>query len=558
MEQPRSERNLWPFFAAIAVTVIILAALRWSLAHPYGIHWDEADYLNSIRGDLQRLQHGMLVKLAGRILKSWGRPPAYRLLALPFLAPFGYHTTLARLSSLACFGLSSWFTYLAACRIASRAAGAYAVLIFALAPEAIAASIFFSTDAPLYLATSAMLYFLFVCWSDASDRSYAWIGLGLAVSLGCLSKATFLLIAIPVLAFALVASYRQHRGLSQIWKACIVALFVAGPWWLLNIKTAMSYAVFARNTVRNSLGSPSIATWARWLDSVAQCLLGHGVSILVCLIAITCVVKTVIRKESILNPAQRTALCACVFAGVPLVLVQLSGTNHLLRYITPSIIPLAIAIGVLADQTGWTRSAGMLISGILFAAQLGMIVYPVVFPNDHVVDLGFANGALPWRVMPRFDQWDWEPLQKLGQSCGLETPKISFLGYGRPFGPPQMEYPWVADATSTSRTDLKVPEPVWLWRYEDGAIDWQKVMALTDQSDMVLTAPGYMGEPRFKEDIDNEHNNEFADRLSHDPLFQVPVHLKMGRFAPVDVQVFLKRTLGCQPGKLARFGSDGP
>jgi len=182
----------------------------------------------------------------------------------------------------------------------------------------------------------------------------------------------------------------------------------------------------------------------------------------------------------------------------------------------------------------------------------------VVFPNKYVVDLGFANGALPWRVMPRFDQWDWEPLRNISQNCGLETPKISLLGYGRPFGPPQIEYPWVAYATSTSRIKLEIPEPVWLWHYENGPIDWQKVMGLAEQSDMVLTAPGYIGEARIKEDIDNEHNVEFADRLSHDPLFQTPVHLQMGRFAPVDVLVFVKRTLDCRPAKDHQFGSDGP
>src|SRR5271165_4451989 len=112
MKESASERGIWPYFAAATLVVIILAAIRWSLAHPYGIHWDEAQYLNLVRADLQRLQHGMLVKLAGGILKTWARPPAYRLLALPFLVPFGFHTTMARLSSLTCFGLSLWFTYL--------------------------------------------------------------------------------------------------------------------------------------------------------------------------------------------------------------------------------------------------------------------------------------------------------------------------------------------------------------------------------------------------------------------------------------------------------------
>jgi 4-amino-4-deoxy-L-arabinose transferase-like glycosyltransferase len=185
MKQLRSERSFWPSFAAVVVIVIIIAAIRWSLAHPYGIHWDEALYMNEAWIDAQRLHYGMILKLGGRILLTgWGRPPAYRLLADPFLALFGLHTTTARLVSLACFALSSWFVYLAGCRVGSRAAGGFAVLVFCLSPEIVSASIFFSTDAPLYLAVSAMLYFLFASWGDQPESSSNWIGLGLAVGLG--------------------------------------------------------------------------------------------------------------------------------------------------------------------------------------------------------------------------------------------------------------------------------------------------------------------------------------------------------------------------------------
>jgi 4-amino-4-deoxy-L-arabinose transferase-like glycosyltransferase len=177
--QLRSKEGFWLSFAVVAVAVIILAGFRWSLDHPYGIHWDEALYINEVQIDTQRMQHGMLLKLAGRILvKSWGRPPAYRILAVPFLALLGFHTTIARLVTLGCFGLSDWFIYLSARRIGSRAAGAFAALLFSLSPIVVSASIWFSTEGPLYLATSAMLYYVFVCWTDRSEQRNTWIGLG--------------------------------------------------------------------------------------------------------------------------------------------------------------------------------------------------------------------------------------------------------------------------------------------------------------------------------------------------------------------------------------------
>ena len=93
--------------------------------------------------------------------------------------------------SLTCFGLSSWFVYLATRRIGNQVASALAVFIFALSPEVVSASIFFSTDAPLFLAASAMLYYLFVYWTDTAQRASTWIGLGLAIGLGFWSKTSF-------------------------------------------------------------------------------------------------------------------------------------------------------------------------------------------------------------------------------------------------------------------------------------------------------------------------------------------------------------------------------
>jgi 4-amino-4-deoxy-L-arabinose transferase-like glycosyltransferase len=554
MEQSRSEERFWLILAGVTVTVILIAAIRWSFAHPYGIHWDESGYINETLIDAQRLRSGLLLKLCGRILlKSGGRPPAYRLLADPVVALFGFHTTTARLVSLACFALSSWFIYLATSRIGSRIAGAFAVLVFCLSPEVISASIFFGTDAPLYLATSAMLCYLFKGWSNPSEHSRNWIGLGLAIGLGFLSKTSFFLIALPALAFWFVAGRWRKLG-DPGWalplKAGTLALLVAGPWWLLNIKGAVAYGKYARGFVRNSLGPPSIATWISWLNTVIQCLLGPGLSILIALVVIACLVRIAVRKEMILSPLQKSALGVCACAGVPIILAQLSGTNHLLRHISPAVIPLAITIGVLGDRTEWTRSwATITISGILFCAQLLMIVYPVVFPNTEPVDLGVVNGALPWRTMVRFDQWDWRAVREISKTCGTNSPQISYLGGGREFNPPAIEYPWAAAAASTRLSTFDFPNVTWLWRYEDGPLDWRKVMDSAAQSDLIITAPYYVGEVTTKEDRDNQHNSEFADQLSLDPRFQGPIRFQVGRFEPIELVVFLREALECHPGQ---------
>jgi 4-amino-4-deoxy-L-arabinose transferase-like glycosyltransferase len=542
--------RFWLIFAAIALAVLMAAALRWSFAHPYGVHWDEAEYFNDVQIDVHRLQSGMLLRFCGRLLlKTWGRPPAFRLLSDPVLALIGFHTFSARLVSLALFGFSVWFVYLAVKRIASQAAAALAALIFALSPEVVSASIFFGTDTSLYLATSAMLYFLIALWSEESAKPANWIGLGLALGLGFLAKTSFIVVALPVLAFWFVAARWGQRKLpspASQWKAGVLAFVVAGPWWIINARAAFAYGHYARTFVRNSLGTPSLVTGALWLNSAVQCLLGHGISVLIALLLIAIVVA-IIRGKQILDPLQKTVLGACACAGLPIICAQLSGTNHLLRHVSPAMIPLAITVGILFESVGWDRSRAMTaVASVLLCVQLGMLIAPVISPNTEPVELGFVNGALPWRTIVRFDQWDWTPVRAIADDCGLQDPKISYLGNGRAFNKPQIEYPWVVRSASVKGAAVDLPDPTWLWRYENGPIGWPGLMDTAEQSDIVLTAPHFVGEAAYGEDRDNRYNADFAARLSQDQRFREATVVKMGRFEPVELLVFVNKNLVCQ------------
>ena len=548
--QTTAEDRSWLLLTGLLLLSIVVAAVRWILDHPYGIHWDEALYFNNVLRDLHNLHSGSPRQL-GSILIGGDvrRPPANLLLALPFLTLFGFHTAIARFTTLACWGVSGWFTYLTTRRMSSPAAGALAVLIFCLSPEVISASIFFSTEGPLFVATSGMLYFVSSYWGDDAPRAGIWIGLGLAIGLGLLSKSSFLLMALPVLAVTIFLYLRRnHWGLpafSSFLKAGTVAFVVAAPWWLKNLGPALAYTKFAREQPRNSLGAPSLVTWAKWFFTVLVSLIGPGLSILIGIAAILAIRKILIKKEIRLDPVHRAALAACAAAVLPLVALQLSGTNHLLRYLCPALIPFAIGVGLLSDVTGWIRSrAALAASGTLAAAQLLLIVTPVAFPNRQPVDPGFYNGGYPWRIMVRFEQWDWKPLRDISQSCGLEKPKIAFLGMGRPLNPPQILYPWFLAGEFPSEKN-GFAEPLWLWRYEQGPLDWQEVMNSASRSDIVVTAPGFVGQATDRQNLDNQYNHQFAERLARDPHFRGPIHLPMGRFEPVDVLVFTISTLAC-------------
>ncbi|HVS88079.1 MAG TPA: glycosyltransferase family 39 protein [Candidatus Acidoferrum sp.] len=555
--QTRAEDRSWLLLTGLLLLPIIVAAVRWILDHPYGIHWDEALYFNNVLRDLHNLYSGSPRQL-GSILIGGDirRPPANLLLALPFLALFGFHTAIARLVTLACWGVSGWLTYLTTRRMSSPAAGALAVLIFCLSPEVMSASIFFSTEGPFFLATAAMLYFISFYWNDGVEHPRGWIGLGLAIGLGLLSKSSFILLALPVLAITMFLLIRRNHLSLSAWapflKGGAIAFVVAAPWWLKNLGPALNYTKFAREQPRNSLGDPSLVTWAKWFFTVVVSLIGPGLSILIGIVAVVAIRKIIIKKEISLGPVHRAALIACGCAVLPLMVLQLSGTNHLLRYLCPAVIPFAIVVGVLSDVSGWIRSrAAIVLSGTLAFAQILMFVAPVAFPNRQPVDPGFYNGGLPWRIMVRFEQWDWKLLRDISQSCGLEKPKIAFLGMGRPLNPPQILYPWfVAGASPSERNGYF--EPQWLWRYEQGPLDWQQVMSSAEQSDIVLTAPTFVGQATDRQNLDNQYNREFAARLAADPLFRGPIRLEMGRFEPVEVLVFVRKTLVCQSGSVGQ------
>ncbi len=542
-EPSRSEGRFWRWFTALSLILIFMAAVRWIFDHPYAVHADEAGYLNQVQLDVHRLRSGNLVRLAGRILLGdRNRPPAYRVLAIPILAVAGFHTAAARFVSLSLWGMSLCFIYLTARRIGGYMSDAVAVLFFVLSSEVVAASIVFGTEGPLFLATSATLYFLSAYWGYGSEHQRAWVGLGLAIGLGLLSKASFILMLLAVLVYTFFVGRRQlgRPGLTSLLKAGALASVIAGPWWLVNIRTALGFARSAVESPRNSLGKLGFHTWAKWSNTVAQGLLGYGLTVIMVLVAVRALRMIVVRREPMLNRAQRTALTACACMALPIVVVQAAGVNHLLRYLTPALIPLAIIVGVLAGQLGWTHRWQYITPlALCFALQLIMIVAPVAFPNTSPVDPGFVNGGLPWRVMARFDQWDWKPLRDISRSCGIDQPRISFLGNGREFTPSHIEYPWIVEGE-------RPPDVKWLWHYEEGPLDWQRVWSSVAERDFVLTAPGYIGQVSDSQDLDNQHNAELAEQLSRDSRFRQPIRLEMGRFEPVEVLLFLKRDLVCR------------
>ncbi len=356
-----------------------------------------------------------------------------------------------------------------------------------------------------------------------------------------LAKTSFVFVAAPLI----IASFiLNQRGLvafpNPLFLARAIGLGSALtlPWWVLNFRPAVNYASNVWHFERLSAGPPgSLHTLLTWLGLLAQSLLGPGV--LLVLIGILAVHVTTARPIRVhFDGTQKAIVWTCVAAALPLIVAIYLGYGDKQRLVSPSLLPIAVATGVLAVATGLVaRRSSRIAVATLFCLQTAAIVAPAVLaPNA-----GGSNApALRWllagptAVMQRAEQWNWDGLRDLCRARGLRNPSIAYLGNSRVLGAPNIRFAWVR-ASEQVRVTL-------LWHYEQGPIDWGATMTAVDSSDVVLVVPGLVGDPAWKEDLDNQHNAEFLRRMSQRAGFSKPTAITMGRLDPVQVYVFFRNT----------------
>jgi hypothetical protein len=174
------------------------------------------------------------------------------------------------------------------------------------------------------------------------------------------------------------------------------------------------------------------------------------------------------------------------------------------RHISPGYIALAMAACIAAG------AAGVLRSRLVWLAAAALLYVQLSFWTDEAIH-------------SRRDPWDWDALYRAVQH-EREPLTVVHLGNGTSFNTPFIRAPWV-------RRDKPLVHH-WLWRYEDGPIDWTKIEREIGEADVVVTAPGYVGDPADKQDRDNAHNQAFAERLRADRRFAELEPLALG--GPVD------------------------
>ena len=539
-------RKIWLLLASVSIVLVTIASISWMKADPVAISWDEAVYFNQVIQDVNHFNASGLHGLASALLHEDSiRQPAYRMLSIPFVLVFGFTPTLVRLVNLGFFLITALILFLTARSLAGNDAGAIAAVFFCLCPFVLWCGIVFGTEFPFFLSVAATLYFLFLNWNKEGEVPYSWMGLGISLGLGALSKLTFLLFGGTVVAFAFILSWRKiimNPRPAFLIKASFLGAILCSPWWILHYRAYIAYAHYAMTFVRHSWNMALPERIYAFFVASSENQLGPPLTILLILMISAFVFSRISGRDTGINHTQKTAIWVCLVPLVLFPLVQFTGDNMNLRYFTFSMIPLAVIVGVLSQSASWRQfrfAPG--ICGALFIAQLIMIFVPTVYPVVYPLNPAPMIDKAPWLVMARLEQWDLDPVRQLCNKYGIRSPSISYLGNARNFNPAQIEYTWLAHGGDV---DVK-----WLWRYEDGPVDMDRIVKSVDRSDVVLTVLNYKGMLLDKQDRDNRYDNDFATRLGHDTRFIGPFHIRVGRFDPVDMVVFLNAAVSAVPKK---------
>ena len=535
MKDSSSLGKYWIGVTLLIIIVIFAASLLWIKAHPFPIGWDEAEYFNLLHYDRTAFcKGGILGAVKTLLFKDRSRPAAYRIFALPISLLCEADPKIIRLLSLLFGGISLLFIYLSGKTIAGFKAGALATLLVSLCPTIILASMRFGTEFPLYLAVSAMMYFLFRNIREKEIKFFNWMGLGLALGLGAWAKTSFLLIAGPVMILALILSYLQimkHPAPHVLWRAIGLGSVVALPWWLPNGLHTLWFAFKSSRYARHTLGPPlSISTWGKWFMAFIQTGVGPAIAIILLLIIIGAFFLK--KNNPTFSKEQKIALCLCFAGSLPFFIKHLLGMNHNIRLLSPALIPFALGMAIIAEIKGVVMRGKFFIFFLLllFSFQLFITFLPAIQIDVYSQEKDFV-GKGPGQVMKKWEQWNWEELRKLCKALHLNNPSIAHLGYGAAFNPPQIQYPWIKHNEPVSVT--------WLWRHEMGAIEWGKIMEQVEDFDIVLTAPHYQGDSADKQPIDNAHNQEFIKKLQNNPHFSRPVSLYLGELKQIEILIYL-------------------
>jgi hypothetical protein len=534
----------------VLLTAILIAtqtcSVMWAFANPGPHHWDNAEYLNQAYKDLRAYQKGAVpgpVTGLGAVYRSLmdedpNRPPAYRLVSLPFIFTGIRMLALLRAISLLVFWLTLYVIY-RTCTITldgptGKAAGIFAVLLLSMYVEVNWSIRVYGTEYTLYFATALML--LCVACAMREGRSHlVWIGLGFAVGLGFLSKVSFALLAIPMGCVLVRLIFTGRLPGLSLWKltgSAIIAAAMCWPWYHLHWLQAIHYGQDMTQFERHSLKKSGFALLRAWIKLHVDEGMGPGPAMIAGGVLGLSIIAGTARWiwSAWRAPASRRVMgraglmiVVALAEGIPLLVVQLLfSKNDNVRHISPAYLPLTVVVALAAG------SAGVLVSWWCWA----VLVACAIPSFSHV-----QHEFFPLTVT-QDDVWDWSPVYQVCQERHLRFPMIGHVGNSSQFCDPTITYPWAWHGEWVNS--------LWLWRSEEGSYDPAKVNERMVDRDLVLTAPDFhmadsmsmLADPVV---ADHAHNAEFARAMMVNPDWELAGKFSIGMLNRAEIWMFVRK-----------------
>lgn len=160
---------------------------------------------------------------------AWGyysKPPMVAWLISLTTWLFGHQEWAVRLASPLLYAATGWLCYLLGKELYNRQTGRMAAWIIASSPLFTFNSLFITTDAPLLFCWAAAL----LCFARALKQHTAkyWLWLGVIAGLGLLSKYSFGLLGVGMLAYLLL-NERARFAKPWPWLTALLALLLFAP-----------------------------------------------------------------------------------------------------------------------------------------------------------------------------------------------------------------------------------------------------------------------------------------------------------------------------------------
>jgi 4-amino-4-deoxy-L-arabinose transferase-like glycosyltransferase len=344
--------------------VVLLAGLTyWVIRRDGNLAWDDSDYLR--RGlhnvGAARAQGGFdLARLVGATLKDRPRPPLLIAWVEVGVLLFGkrHMLPLVVYSSVVPFGLLLLAVAAISRRLFGASASLLAILLLASSPMTLA------LGAKVMVETFMALWILaiFLAAAQHLERPTRLRALMLGTTLACalLTKLTVALL-LPMPAAVYVYLYLRRYPLDRsalrnlLW-IVLPILALAGPWYVVNGRSAVGFALYSSRYDVLALGKADATPRLERLRILADRLVGTPSLLLVPLAG-----WGFIRARRSLDPAERFFVLLALLAAISGALILLYPSYFDARFLLPICPALAIVLGWGLYSVGGLARPGFLV-----------------------------------------------------------------------------------------------------------------------------------------------------------------------------------------------------